>query len=240
MKKYLAALADRRVSFDVPVDTMTEENGWTIDGSDDCLGYEPPGPPQPDGLFYGARQGLINYDFSDPRIVEGHFDPEAPFVGRNILLEIKIWGLRFLNGARVHSVRDEVGERGTLFGFRYDTLEGHIERGFEWFLLSKDHQTGEVRFKIEAHWQLGQFPNWWSKLGFKLIGERSRIRWRHEAPLRLKRVAHQPVGKAVKEPGEELAHRGDPTPQLTDSPHGRTRSEGQPPAAGQPRGRGVA
>ena len=28
--------------------------------------------------------------------------------------------------------------------FRYDTLEGHIERGYEWFLLTKDHATGGI------------------------------------------------------------------------------------------------
>ena len=36
----------------------------------------------------------------------------------------------------------ESGPRRTgVFGFRYDTLEGHIERGVEWFLLTKT--TGE-------------------------------------------------------------------------------------------------
>jgi hypothetical protein len=97
-------------------------------------------------------------------------------------------------------------------GFRYDTLEGHIERGFEWFLLTKEHATGEVRFKIEAHWQLGQFPNWWSRLGFRLIGEHYRTLWRHRAPERLRELAEQPARKPVAAPGD-LAHRGDVTPQ---------------------------
>jgi uncharacterized protein (UPF0548 family) len=215
MKKYLADLEHRRVSFDTPPEEMTRENGWTVDGADTVIDMEPPGLPQPDGVFERAKQGLINYDFSDPRIVEGHFDPEVPFVGRNILLEIKIWGLRFLNGARVHSVRDVSNEEHSIFGFRYDTLEGHIERGYEWFLLTKNHQTGEVWFKIEAHWRLGDFPNWWSKIGFKLIGERFRTLWRHRAPLRLREVAHRPVEKPVAPPGG-LAHRGDPVPQRTE------------------------
>ena len=81
---------DRPVSFDVPPETMTPENGWTVDGDETALGTESPGKPEPAGLFARARQGLLNYDFSDPRIVEGHFDPHAPFVGRNILLEIKV------------------------------------------------------------------------------------------------------------------------------------------------------
>ncbi|HEU4754898.1 MAG TPA: DUF1990 family protein, partial [Armatimonadota bacterium] len=166
-----------------------------------------------------------NYDFSDPRIVEGHFDPTTPLAGRNMLLEMKVLGLHFLGGVRVHAVREETSETHTLFGFRYDTLEGHIEQGFEWFLLTKKHLTGEVSFRIEAHWRLGQFPTWWSRLGFKLIGENYRRYWRHEAPERLKRVARQPAARPVA-PAGELAHRGDPTPQRTDLARGRGRERG--------------
>jgi uncharacterized protein (UPF0548 family) len=215
MKGYLARLADRHVNFDVPPEQMVPENSWTVDGAEEAIALEPPGPPVPDGPFERAKQGLINYDFSDPRIVEGHFDPDSSFIGRNILLEIKVLGLHFLSGARVHSVREESDGERTIFGFRYDTLEGHIERGCEWFLLTKNHRTGEIRFKIEAHWRLGEFPNWWSKVGFKLLGERCRTRWRHHAPERMRRLAQQPVEKPAAEPGE-LAHRGDVRPQRTE------------------------
>lgn len=215
MKYYLSELAHRKVNFETPVGEMEPEHGWTVDGTEEAIGREPPGPPLPDGIFARARQGLMNYDFSDPRIVEGHFDPNVPFVGRNMLLELKVMGFRFLSGVRVHSIREESKEDQTVFGFRYDTLDGHIERGYEWFYLTKDHETGEVRFKIEAHWRLGDFPNWWSAAGFKLFGERYRERWRHEAPARLRRVAHRAVEKPNAEPGH-LAHRGDPKPQRTE------------------------
>ncbi len=216
MKAYLAELGTRPISFVAPIEEMTPEHGWTVDGSEDLIGTEPPGPPVPDGVFARARQGLMNYDFSDPRIVVGHFDPDAPFVGRNMLLEFKALGFRFLGGCRVHSVREESNDKLTTFGFRYDTLKGHIEEGFEWFLLVKNHLTGDVAFRIEAHWRLGEFPTWWSRLGFKLFGERFRNRWRHNAPNRLREVAHRPVEKPTAEPGE-LAHRGDVKPQRTDA-----------------------
>jgi uncharacterized protein (UPF0548 family) len=215
LKAYLAELAKRRVNFTADPDTMIPENGWKVDGAEVSLGAEPPGPPVPDGLFERACQGIINYDFSDPRIVVGHFDPDIPLVGRDMLLEIKIWGFRFLNGCRVHGVREESTPAQTLFGFRYDTLEGHIERGYEWFLLTKLHPSGEVRFKIEAHWQLGQFPNWWSRLGFLLIGERYRTLWRHRAPERLQELARRPARRPVAAPGHQ-AHRGDVTPERTE------------------------
>ena len=215
MQRYLADLEGRTANFGTPYEEMIPENGWTIDGSDDSIGEEPAGPPVTDGVFERAKQGLINYDFSDPRIVMGHYDPRTPFVGRDMLLEIKVFGFRFLNGVRVHSLREEVLEGRTIFGFRYDTLEGHIERGAEWFLLAKDHRTGEVTFKIEAHWRLGEFPNWWMKLGFRIVGNPMRILWRHLAPRRLRKLAHQHVEKPVAAPGE-LAHRGDINPQRTD------------------------
>ena len=219
MQAYLAELRGRSVNFDVPVAEMTAERGWTVDGSDECLGAEPPGPPQPDGLFARARQAVAHYDFSDPRIVEGHFDPRVPLPGRDMLLEMKVLGFRFLGGVRVHSVRDEADGTGSRFGFRYDTLEGHIERGYEWFLLTKDHRTGEVRFQIEAHWRPGDFPNWWSALGFRLFGEHFRRAWRWRAPRRLRELAHKPATAPVAEPGE-LAHRGDESPQRTSPARG--------------------
>ena len=212
LRAYLAELRRARPNFDERPERMTPEYGWTVDGDDQPLGYEPPGPPLPDGLFVRARHALINYDFSDPRIVVGHFDPGAPLHGRDMLLEMKVLGFRFLNGCRVHAVRDEGDERRTSFGFRYDTLEGHIEQGFEWFLLSKNHASGEVRFRIQAHWRLGDFPSWWSRLGFLLVGERCRELWRRRAVRRLRRLAYRPVEGPLARPGR-LAHRGDRSPR---------------------------
>lgn len=216
MRGYLAALKDRPVNFDTSIDQMTVANGWTIDGSEDEIGTESEGPPAIDGIFARAKQAIINYDFSDPSIVVGHFDPATAPVGRDMLLELKVLGFRFLTGVRVQAVRDDYENNTTYFGFRYDTLEGHIEKGCEWFLLSKDHETGGVHFKIQAHWRLGQFPNLWSKIGFLLIGEHYRTLWRKRAPERLRRVAHQPVSTPVAAPGQ-LAHRGDETSARTDA-----------------------
>ena len=111
-----------------------------------------------------ARVALAAYQFSNPDIVVAHFDPETALLHRRILLEIKVLGLRYLCPAVVHRVRDE----GNVYGFRYDTLEGHIERGVEWFLLTKN-EVGEIRFRIEARWQRGRLPNWWSRVGFVLL-----------------------------------------------------------------------
>jgi uncharacterized protein (UPF0548 family) len=133
-----------------------------------------------------------------------------------MLLEIKVFGLHFLGGVRVQAVRDETSEDETNFDFRYDTLEGHFERGFEWFLLTKDHSSGQVWFKIEARWQAGDFPNWWSRIGFALVGERFREIWRRRAVKRLRQIAHQPAKDSHPIPGS-LAHRGASAPERSAS-----------------------
>jgi uncharacterized protein (UPF0548 family) len=214
MRGYLAALKDRPVNFDTPIEQMIVSNGWTVDGSEDEIGIEPEGPPVSDGVFGRAKQAIINYDFSDPSIVVGHFDPETNPVGRDMLLELKVVGFRFLCGVRVHSIREEYEGNTSYFGFRYDTLAGHVEEGYEWFLLTKDHATGGIHFKIEAHWRMGQFPNWWSRIGFMFIGEQIRSMWRHRAPERLRKVAHELVTTPIAVEGG-LAHRGNDTPVRT-------------------------
>ena len=215
LRAYLTEMTSRPVNFDVPVEQMTPEHGWIVDGVTDVIAHEPPGPPTPDGPFARARRALIHYDFSDPRIVEGHFDPAAPLLGRTMLLEMKVLGvLRFLGGVRVHSVRDEQAAGTTRFGFRYDTLVGHFERGFEWFVIEKQHATGTVCCQVEAHWRPGDFPTWWSRLGFRLLGRHIREWWRRQTIARLRRLARQPA--AAPSPAAGLVHRGAASPERTD------------------------
>jgi hypothetical protein len=77
-----------------------------------------------------------------------------------MLLELRAFrALHYLTGVVVWSgpgARPRAGRH--TFGFRYDTLEGHIERGSEWFLLNKDHASGEIAFRIEAAWQPATSP----------------------------------------------------------------------------------
>jgi uncharacterized protein (UPF0548 family) len=142
-----------------------------------------------------ARQNSArkNYQFSDPRIVVAHFDPGTPLLGRLLLLEIKVWRLHYLNGVVIGDVRNDNAGGTTTFGFRYDTLEGHLECGSEWFTLRKDHASGTVRHRIEAAYREGAFPNWWSRVGFKLFAERLQRLWHYRAQERLYLLAHHGV-----------------------------------------------
>lgn len=197
-------------NFSDPFERMTVDHGWNQYYSDSIIARERPGPPPENGYFNYAKVSVANYEYSDPRIVVGHFDPTAPLLGRPMLLEIRAFGglLRYLGSVIVGAVREEEVDGKTVFGFRYDTLEGHIERGTEWFLLTKDHKTGEIRFRVEAAWLPGQFPNWWSRLGFDLIGPRNQKIWHHRAHAALAKLARIP-GLSTPEPEEGgLVHTG--------------------------------
>jgi uncharacterized protein (UPF0548 family) len=200
LKARLDALKDLERNFPGIVEQeMTGGDGWHHYHSEAVIANE----SDRNDRFARARQALASYQFSDPSIVVAHFDPKTPLLLRRMLLEIRIWQLRYLCPALVTHVRDE----GAVFGFRYDTLEGHIERGVEWFLLTRN-DGGEIRFRIEARWQQGDFPNWWSRLGFFLVSDYYQRRWHREAHQRMHLYAHYGSLQRPPEDAEGLTHQG--------------------------------
>lgn len=180
-------------NFDESIEEMGLDSGWNEYFSEAIVGYEPEGPPVEDGPFERCSRAVALYEFSDPRIVVGHFAAEDGLLGRRMLLEMKaLRVLHYLGSVVVSAVRDDRGVERTVSGFRYDTLDGHIERGAEWFLLTKDHRSGEIRFRIEAVWRPGQFPNWWSRLGFSVLGPRYQRIWHERAHGYLAEIARDP------------------------------------------------
>lgn len=183
---------------------MTPDRGWNRYHSEAVIAQEPPGPPAPEGAFERARDAIANYQFSDPRIVEGYFDPDTPLRKRRMLLQMKVMGLRYLAGVAVCAIRSASSADETVFGYRYDSLEGHIETGAEWFLLTKNHRNGEVWFHIQAIWRPGDFPNWWSRLGFHLLARRYQRAWHRLAYLRLREILGSRGLRPVPGAGEIL------------------------------------
>ena len=208
----LTALANVPRNFDVddPAE-MTTANGWNHYRSSAALAREPEGAPIDEGFFHHGCIALRNFQFSDPAIVTAHFDPSADLHSRRMLLELKAVGLRYLCGVAIGAVRSTDDDEQTVWGYRYDTLEGHIERGAEWFLLSKSHATGEIRYEISARWRPGQFPNWWSRLGFSMLGRHYQRRWHVRAHQRLALLMTEPSWR-LHLPAGRLAHTG---PQVT-------------------------
>lgn len=194
-------------NFDDSPDQMRPERGWRQYYSEAVVARERPGPPEEKGPFAQGRKVVASYQFSDPRIVIGHFDPEAPLLGRRMLLEMRALRLlHYVSGVVVGDVQDEAEEGQTVFGFRYDTLEGHLEEGIEWFCLSKEHETGKIRFRIEACWRPGQFPNWWSRLGFLVLGPLYQRVWHNRAHRLLARLIQQPVRPHAEPEQGRLMH----------------------------------
>jgi uncharacterized protein (UPF0548 family) len=199
LKARLDRLASARRNFDAADNEMTADRGWHHYHSEAVIAHEPEG----DACFERARVALADYQFSDPGIVVAHFEPDTPLLGRRILLEIKVVGLRYLCPALVSQVRREPG----AYGFRYDTLEGHIERGVEWFLLTKN-ERGEIRFRVEARWKEGQLPNWWSRLGFLLLARRYQRSWHVRAHRRMALLAHHGSAARPRPDKAGLTHQG--------------------------------
>ncbi|MDX1530448.1 MAG: DUF1990 family protein [Rhodothermales bacterium] len=203
----LGQLASAERNFSAPFDEMDLAHGWNEYYSEAVVGQERPGPPEPEGPFERGAGLVASYAFSDPRIVIGHFDPDGPLLGRRMLLEMRaLRVLHYLGGVVVGATRSETEGGQTVSGFRYDTLEGHIEQGAEWFLLKKDHATGALRFRIQAAWRPGDFPNWWSRLGFSVLGPRYQKLWHHRAHALLSGLMQAPDARPL-EPGEgRLVH----------------------------------
>lgn len=183
-------VAARRLgrSYDADEHDMTPDQGWSRYTSEAIVAREAPGSPMPGGLFQRAWRLVETYAFSDPSIVMGHFDPYRPLLGRHMLLELRVPGLRYLGAVVVGAVRVHRGERHTVRGFRYDTLHGHPERGWEWFLVSKDHVSGEVTFRVHAAWRPGDLPNAIFRWGFRLLARHYQRRWHRLAHRRLRAV----------------------------------------------------
>ena len=163
LRARLNALSGER-NFNESDREMTLDRGWGRHFSEAVVARESPGPAVSGGPFERAWPLLQDYAFSDPRVVRGYFDRMAPLRGRRMLLEARVLGLSYLGPVIVSAVRDDRDTHLSTRGFRYDTLEGHFERGSEWFTISKHHATGEVLFRIHAAWKRGELPNWWSRV----------------------------------------------------------------------------
>lgn len=201
----------RKLPLNFPLVGPDSQQGsnWRRYYSESIIAREKPGAPEEGGAFFTAWKAITEYQFSDPGIVVGHFQPKDPLKDRTMLLEIKIFGLRYLCGVRIGAVRELKKENETQYGFRYDTLDGHLEVGSEWFFLTKKHDSGEVWFRISASWRPGQFPNWWSRVGFEVLGHRYQLAWHRLAYLRLRQIVGTGGRDLVPVPrGEKLIHTG--------------------------------
>ncbi len=131
-RRVLDELHDKGLNFDV---TDHRGDGWLSDDYCQPLPAEGPGPPEPGGTWEVAKELMRNYEFADPAIVRAVYYPDRPLEERDMLLEVRFYGLRFRFGVRVGGVVDETrevdGRQVRVWGWNYRTLEGHFEVGLE-------------------------------------------------------------------------------------------------------------
>lgn len=128
---------------------------------------------------------MRDYAFADPAIVKALYRPDSPLEGRDILLEVSFWGLRFRFGVRVGEVTDETrdvdGREVRVWGWSYATLRGHLEMGQMSYEAWKWLDTGAVEFRIHVVSRPGTIRNPIVRLGFRLFGRREQVRFARRA-----------------------------------------------------------
>jgi uncharacterized protein (UPF0548 family) len=195
-RQALAALDHAPVSFDRSRRGEFEPaTGWRIDHRRQPLPAEPPGPPVPKGSWQIAQRLMQGYEFADPSMVRAYYDPDAPLEGRNMLLELRFWGLQFLSGVRVVDVHEETrtidGRDVHVWGWSYATLPGHLEAGEMSWEVHKWLDSGEVEFAIDAYSRRAEIVNPLVQLGFRLFGRREQLRFLRITCERMRRLTEE-------------------------------------------------
>lgn len=169
------------------------------------LGHEAPGEPVPGGIVETAGKLVNSYQFCDPRIIRAAFRIDGDLIGRDLLLEGRFLFLRFLIGVRITERHDELrdGPAGPqrVIGWSYRTLQGHLEQGRLTYEVVKELATGRVVFRIDAYSRQAPIANPLYRLGFRLFGRATQLRFYRAA---LRRISGQiPVPPALPRPGPD-------------------------------------
>jgi uncharacterized protein (UPF0548 family) len=149
---------------------------------------------------------MRDYAFADPAIVRAVYLRDSPLEGRDLLLEVRFWGLRFSFGVRVGRVIDETrkieGRQVRVWGWNYATLQGHLERGQMDYEVWKWLDTGAVEFRIHVVSRASRIGNPIIRLGFRLFGRREQVRFAKRACERMAELVFARSG------GGHPDHRG--------------------------------
>ncbi|MDF1606080.1 DUF1990 family protein [Nocardioides sp. YIM 152315] len=165
-----------------------DPGSWQHDVLRADLPSEGPGEPEPRGYWETACRLVEAYEFADPRLIRAVYREGSPLHGRDMLLEGRYAFQRFYFGVRVTDVIDEQrGDGLRVWGWAYETLRGHLERGRMSYEVVKHQDTGAVELVIRAVSQgaptLGPLTRLgWATFGthvqhrfYRACGERLRI-----------------------------------------------------------------
>jgi hypothetical protein len=203
-RRTLDRLHERPVNFSVTQRPRHGEDGWHVD--DYCLPLpsEAPGPPVPGGSWAIGQRVIRDYEFADPRIVRAVYYPEEPLADRDMLLVGRFFGLRFHMGVRVGGVVDEEcevdGRPVRIWGWDYQTLEGHLEAGQMDYEVWKWLDTGAVQFRIRRFVRTTGRGNPVLRLGFRLFGRTMQVLFVRRAFDRMLAFVHAELGHGAPPP----------------------------------------
>jgi uncharacterized protein (UPF0548 family) len=196
----LDSLPGRQVNYDpahAPEDGSPEGH-WHVDSGAVLIGHEPPGDPVPDGPWQMARELVTRYEFADERILRAVYRQDQDLLGRDMLLEGRFFFLRFYFGVRVTDVCDETRDTGhgreRVWGWSYQTLGGHLEEGRISFEVIKNLDTGQVGFRVTGYSRAAQIPDPLVRLGFRLFGRHTQLRYYAAVQSRLYQLVQQAQG----------------------------------------------
>ncbi|MBA3534397.1 MAG: DUF1990 domain-containing protein [Ardenticatenales bacterium] len=221
-QKQLDALHTAPLNFDLERrHEYTEASGWHIDEYEAELPPELPGHPVPGGSWEIGRRMMQEYKFPDPTIITGIYYPDRPLAERVMLLKARFLFLTFYFGVKVGSVTDEVRETekgaARIWGFNYQTLQGHFERGQMDFEIWKWLESGKVTFRIHAFSQPGEISNLIYRLGFKLFGRPVQRRFARRALERMQQLVQEALKAAARHEPAAPVEATTPQPASADS-----------------------
>jgi uncharacterized protein (UPF0548 family) len=182
-----------------PLEAYTPELGWHADALSQRLPSEAPGDPAPRGAWHVARRLMEDYRMADPRLVRATWNPRAALLGREMLLELRLYRIFSVRaGVRVTRVWDEervvAGRRARVFGYEYATLQGHVEMGRMDYQLYKWRDEGAVEFRLHAHSRASEDGAPWVRLGFRLFGRREQVRFFRRCCERIASLTSEQLG----------------------------------------------
>lgn len=193
----LRELADRQVNYEPLPESRslpTREACWSLDSLRHPLAREPAGDPQQGGAWEIACRLVRDYQFADPAILRAIYSADDTLLGRNMLLEGRFAGLRFDMGVRVTSVIDETrgcgGSESRVWGWSYQTLQGHLEQGELTYEVVKRLQTGAVEFCISGYSRRAPLANPLIHAGFAAFGRPTQQRFYRASARRLQHLTH--------------------------------------------------
>jgi uncharacterized protein (UPF0548 family) len=214
----LAELARRKVNYDPDRLNLDDPpRGWAVDTRRQQLPSEAPGDPVPGGPWEIAARLIRGYEFADPSLVRARYDPDAPLLGRDMVLQLRALGLVSVYvGVRVAVVWDETrqedGRDARVWGWAYRTLEGHVEQGQMGWQVWKWLDSGEVEFRAHAVSRTAKIANPVLWVGFHLLKRYERHLYLDSTDRRMRELTARALGderpaEAVREASSSLTAR---------------------------------